>query len=100
MAARDDIGLISGPALRERIARLYALHPEGARAKADRRGLTVAYGVRWLAKRLHRTPRTVYRWIDGTHRPDPLAVEVLERLEREASATAMLRARPVDRAAA
>ena len=84
-ARRNGAGGTSGPAItRERIARLYALHPEGARAKADRRGLTVAYGVRWLAKRLHRTPRTVYRWIDGTHRPDPLAVEALERLEREA----------------
>lgn len=86
MSARQNgAGHPTGPFItRERIERLYSLHPEGARAKADRRGLTVAYGVRWLAKRLHRTPRTVYRWIDGTHRPDPLAVEALERLEREA----------------
>ena len=81
---RNGAGSTSGPALRERIARLYALHPEGARAKADRRGLTVAYGVRWLAERLRRTERTVYRWIDGTRRIDPLALEMIERLEREA----------------
>ena len=81
---RNGAGATSGPALRERIERLYRAHPEGARAKRDRRGLAVAYGVRWLARRLHRTPRTVQRWIDGTHRPDPLAVEALERLEREA----------------
>jgi len=81
---RNGAGATSGPALRERIARLYALHPEGARAKADRRGLTVAYGVRWLARRLHRTPRTVQRWIAGTRRPDPLALRVIEDLEREA----------------
>lgn len=73
-----------GPELRERIARLYEAHPEGAAAKTDRRGAGVAVGVSWLATRLHRSPRTVQRWIDGTRPLDPMALVVLEALEKEA----------------
>lgn len=74
----------SGPELRERIAQLYEAHPEGAAAKTDRRGAGVAVGVSWLADRVHRSPRTIQRWIDGTRTPDPLAVEKIGELEREA----------------
>lgn len=73
-----------GPELRERIARLYEAHPEGAAAKEDRRGAKQAVGVSWVAARLHRSPRTIQRWIDGTRTPDPLALAVISDLEREA----------------
>lgn len=73
-----------GPELRERIARLYEAHPEGAAAKEDRRGAEQAVGVSWLADRVHRSPRTIQRWIDRTRTPDPLAVEKIEELEYEA----------------
>ncbi len=84
MDRRQNGRATSGPELRERIARLYEAHPEGAAAKADRRGADVAVGVSWLATRLHRSPRTVQRWIDGTRTPDPLAVEKIGELERKA----------------
>lgn len=74
--------------LRDRIARLYAAHPEGERAEAGtagRRGL----GQTWLARQSGRVlpepvaPRTVRDWVRRGRLP-PIGVILVERLEEEA----------------
>lgn len=77
--------------LGDRIARVYEAHPEGARARTTQRGAPQARGVIWFAERIHRHPTTVSRWISGVHPPDPLAIEVLARLEREAGTNSRTR---------
>lgn len=63
---------------------MYQRHPEGARAKQDRRGAHWRGGVHWFARRVHRTPRAVHYWISGQRPVDPLALDMLKTLEREA----------------
>lgn len=73
--------------VRDRIARLYAVHPSGARA--ERRPGAPGLGQSWLARESARilpqpvTPRTVRRWAQKDRLP-PIGVILLEALEREA----------------
>lgn len=74
---------MTGAELAARIERVYQAHPEGLAARSAVTGPTPK-GREWFAARVHRDPRTVRRWIDGTRPVDPMAVAILATLEREA----------------
>lgn len=69
--------------LRERIARLYRLHPRGERVSRAAPAGVRDYGQTWLAREAGVSPQTVRRWIKRDE-PSRYGEVVLERLEREA----------------
>lgn len=74
---------MTGAELAARIKRVYDAHPEGLAAHHTHMG-PEPQGIEWFADRVHRTPRTINRWINDRSAPEPLALDRLEDLEREA----------------
>lgn len=74
---------MTGAELAARIERAYRAHPTGLPARGVRPG-PEGRGIEWFAGRVHRNPRTVRNWIRGDAPTDPLALDALATLEREA----------------
>lgn len=68
--------------LRDRIARLYRLHPRGERMRRAPMGVR-DLGQTWLAREADVSPQTVRRWVQSGA-PSRYGELILERLEREA----------------
>lgn len=69
--------------LRERIARLYRLHPRGERvSRAAPEGVR-DLGQTWLAREADVSPQTVRRWVQRGE-PSRYGERVIRDLEREA----------------
>ena len=69
--------------LRERIARLYAVHPRGERvSRAAPEGVR-DLGQTWLAREADVSPQTVRRWVQRGE-PSRYGALIIERLEAEA----------------
>lgn len=74
--------------LRDRIARLYQLHPRGARARVGPRRGKPDLGQTWLAREAEVSRSTVKRWIE-LGEPSRYGALILERLEEEAGIVRM-----------
>ena len=77
---------MDGMTLRERIRRLYRLHPRGERMRRAPLGVR-DLGQSWLAREAGVSPQTVRRWVQRGE-PSRYGALIIERLEAAAGAGA------------